>query len=264
MSFTIGDCVDGLPSKGAGRSNWGIVTDGSDAIAAVVQCIQELTESLELEELKYATPIPPSTSVLALTAGNPIVPISTLLGTIPGNAAYPQFQSQENIYDITDVYTFWMWFAPGTNTAGRTLSYRRVTTVDMYTWGVTSNVQNNYGVAPPVYYTRFGSNLEVGPAPDQNYNYFVRVKLRHPFPSSAFADQIVFAPDSWMEMIQYDAITKLSQNEGITTGSVYSTAMNFLKMRGADPASLRQMQMLRDERHSSRSLSVRMGRYSHG
>jgi len=68
------------------------------------------------------------------------------------------------------------------NQAGRTLKYRRIPTIDTYSYGITSNVANQLGVAPPVYYSRFGNNLQVGPVPDQNYQYFVRMKLRHPFP----------------------------------------------------------------------------------
>ena len=73
-----------------------------------------------------------------------------------GNLIYPQFQDQ-NFLDITDVYTFWMWFSGGVNQAGRTLKYRRVTTIDNYSYGLTSNTQGTIGLAPPVYYTRFGS-----------------------------------------------------------------------------------------------------------
>jgi hypothetical protein len=116
-----------------------------------------------------------------MTAGQPIIPISALLATIPGNTLYPQFQAQ-NFTDITDVYSFWMWFTGGVNQAGRLLDYRRVATIDQDGYGITSNQQGQVGVAPPVYYTRFGSILQVSPAPDNNYQYFVRVKLRHPFP----------------------------------------------------------------------------------
>jgi hypothetical protein len=140
-----------------------------------------LTETFEFEELKFQTPVPPLTT-LNLTTGNPIVPISSLIATIPQNsAAYPQFQNQ-NVLDIVDVYTFWIWFTGGVNQAGRTLDYRRVPVVDQDSYGVTSSQQGSIGTAPPVYFTRFGSILQVGPVPDNNYQFFVRMKLRHPFP----------------------------------------------------------------------------------
>ena len=190
--FTIGNCVNNLPFKFGNRQNFGLVipgttnftnqnqADGSIAVTAVMEAIKELTETYEFEELKYQTPVPPA-ATLGMTAGNPIIPIGTLLGTIAGNTNYPQFQNQ-NFVDITDVYTFWMWLSASSNQAGRTLKYRRVTTIDNYSYGIASNTTGQLGTAPPAYYTRFGNILQVGPVPDKGYAFFVRVKLRHPFP----------------------------------------------------------------------------------
>lgn len=262
MSFTIGDIVTGLPSKGAGRNNWGTTADGSLGIVAATQAVLEITESAELEELKYQTPIPNATP-LQMTAGQPVIPIAAILATIAGNAIYPQFQAvATSILDITDIFTFWIWFAGGVNQSGRNLDYRRITALDMYTYGVTSSNQQSYGVAPPVYHSRFGNNLQVGPAPDQSYNYFVRVQLRHPIPSSSVAAQQVFAPDSWREVFQRAAIVKLAQDEGITDSSVYKTNVDFLEKRGMAPWQLRSLQMQRDEKHNQRSLSLRTSVYS--
>lgn len=180
MSFSIGSCAANIPYKFGNRQNLANPSDNSPTIIAIQQSIAELTETYEFEELKYCTPIPPA-SPLAMTASQPIIPISTLLATAATNTNFPQFQNQ-NLLDITDVYTFWMWFSSGVDQAGRTLEYRRVQTVDQDSYGITSNTQGAIGIAPPVYYTRFGSVLQVGPAPDQNYEYFVRVKLRHPYP----------------------------------------------------------------------------------
>jgi len=178
---TIGALAGGIPRKYGNRLDLSNIADGADAIVALVESIRELTETFEFEELKYVTPQPPL-SPLSLIAGQPIVTIASLLATIPTqSASYPLFQNQ-NFLDITDVYTFWMWFQGGVNQAGRSLKYRRVTTVDNDSFGITSNTQGQVGVAPPVYYTRFGNILQVGPAPDNNYQFFVRVKLRHPFP----------------------------------------------------------------------------------
>jgi hypothetical protein len=178
--YLIGNCVANLPVKFGGRQDLSSLADGSRGVLAVMEAIKELTETYEFEELKYQTPFPPAVT-LSLTAGNPVVPVGLLLGTIPGNTVYPQFQNQ-NFVDITDIYTFWMWFAGGVNQAGRTLKYRRIPTIDTYSYGITSNLAGQLGVAPPVYFSRFGNNLQVGPVPDQNYQYFIRVKLRHPFP----------------------------------------------------------------------------------
>ena len=82
MSYTIGTCVPNLPTKFGNRQDLNTLADGSKPIVALMQSLQELTETYEFEELKYQTPVPPATT-LALTASNPIVPISDLLATIP-------------------------------------------------------------------------------------------------------------------------------------------------------------------------------------
>src|SRR6476660_3485029 len=104
MSYTLGTCVPNLPAKFGNRQDLNTLADESKAITALQQSLQELTETYEFEELKYQTPIPPATT-LALTASDPIVPISDLLATIPTNTAFPQFQGQ-NVVDITAIYTF--------------------------------------------------------------------------------------------------------------------------------------------------------------
>jgi hypothetical protein len=210
MSFNIASCVYNIPTKFGKRLNLANAADGSDTIVAIVQAIKTLTETYEFEELKYQTPVPPLTT-LNLTAGQPVVSISALLATIPSNSAnYPQFQNQ-NIIDITDIYVFWMWFASGVNQAGRTLDYRRVPTVDQDSYGITSNTQGAIGTAPPVYFTRFGSVLQVGPAPDNNYQYFVRMKLRHPFPVTE-----PFVPAILTPTVAGGAITGVSVSNGGT------------------------------------------------
>lgn len=262
MAYTLGNIVANLPAKSGGRTNWGVTTDGSIGITAAQQVVQELTETAELEELKYQTPVPPLTA-LQMTAGNPIVPISSILGTIAGNTNYPQFQSiAAQFTDITDVFTFWIWFAGGVNTAGRTLEYRRVTATDMYTYGVTSSSATSYGVAPPVYYTRFNQYLQVGPSPDQPYFYFVRPQLRHPFPSSNLANAPIFAPSSWQEVFERATIVELAMDEGIQDSSIYKTNADWLEKRGMAPWQRRTLQMQRDEKHNSRSLSLRTPVYS--
>lgn len=264
MSYTLGQIVAGLPAKSGGRNNWGLTADGSLGIVAAQQAVMEITETAELEELKYQTPVPPLTGIMQMTAGTPVISIASILATIPGNTNYPQFQAvAANIVDITDVYTFWLWFQGGVGQSGRNLDFRVITALDMYTYGITSNNAGSYGTAPPVYYSRFGSNLQVGPAPDQNYFFFVRPKLRHPWPSSSLSSAPIFAPDSWQQIFQYAAVYQLAKDEGMTDQSFAVTALNFLKQRGMDPYTLRQVQRLRDERHNSRSLSLRTQVYTH-
>lgn len=263
MSYTLGQIVAGLPAKGAGRQNWGTTTDGSVGIIAAQQAVMEITESAELEELKYQTPVPPLTGILQMTAGNPVISIASILATIQSNTNFPQFQSiYSQFTDITDIYTFWLWFQGSYMQSGRLLEYRRVTATDMYTYGVTSNNSGSYGTAPPVYVTRFNQNLQVGPAPDQNYLFFVRPKLRHPWPSSSLAAATIFAPDTWMQIFQYAAIRQLAADEGMQDSSIYKTATDFLEKRNMAPWQLRKLQMQRDEMHNSRSLSLRTGVYT--
>lgn len=258
MSYTLGDIVTGLPAKGGGRQNWGTTTDTSIGIEAAMQSVQEITESAELEELKAVTVQPPTTP-LALTAGNPVVPISTLIASCQANGYF----TNDNVTDITDIYTFWVWLTTGYNTAGRALKYRRITTIDSYTFGITSNSPTSYGVAPNVYYSRFGNEITLAPAPDQNYAYFVRVKIRHPWPTANYSLQTIYAPDSWKEIFQYSAILRLAANEGIQDSSIYKTAMDFLTLRGMAPWQIRKLQMHRDELHNERQFSLQTSRYTY-
>jgi hypothetical protein len=205
--YTVGTMVGEIPPKFGNRLDLYNYMDGSKPIVALRQTISELTETFEFEELKYITPVPPATT-LAMSTSQPVIPIATLLATIQGNSVYPQFQNQ-NWLDITDVYDFWMWFSSGPNQAGRTLDYRRVPTVDQDSYGITSNTQGAVGTAPPTYYTRFGNVLQVGPSPDNPYQYFVRMKLRHPFPFNA-----PFAAATLTPVLTGNAVSSVTVNAG--------------------------------------------------
>ncbi len=270
--YTLGQVVQGIPAKSGGRNNWGVTADNSLGIVAAMQVIDELTENAELEELKYQTPVPPATP-LVLTVGNPIISIASLLATISANTNYPQFQAiytaGSSFTDVTDQYDGWLWFQGGgfqpnaVNQSGRVIEYRRVPAVDMYTYGVTSNTQTSYGTAPSVYYTRFGSNFQVGPSPDNNYPFFFRLKLRQPFYATAQQNTPIFAPSTWMQIFQYAAVLQLAKDEGITDSSFVTTATDFLTSRGMMKYFNRTVPMERDEKHNQRSLSFRTARYTH-
>ncbi len=242
-NFSIASCVANLPAKLGNRQNLGIpiagtpnatnmnLADGSLAVSSVMEAIKELTETYEFEELKYQTPVPPVTA-LSLTQGNPIVTIASLLATIATNTNFPLFQTQ-NFIDLTDIYTFWMWFSGGVNQAGRTLKYRRVTTVDSYSYGITSNTQGNLGTAPPVFYTRFGQVLQVGPIPDQAYQFFVRMKLRHPF-TAPWAGSSLFTPATLTATIVAGVVTAVAVNSG---GTGYQPSVATIPVIFSSPGS---------------------------
>jgi hypothetical protein len=250
-AYTVGSCISSLPDKYGNRQNFGFnipgqtnytnqnFADGSLAQRAVTEAIKELTETYEFEELKYQTQVPPNPT-LALTTGNGLVPIATILETIPINTVYPQFQAQ-NFLDITDVYTFWIWFSGGPNQAGRTLKYRRITTIDQYSYGITSNQQGSLGVAPPVYYSRFGGILQVGPYPDNNYQFFVRVKLRHPFPVPwagvgplTTAQLTAFVPATFTTTLTGNVVTAVTV---VTGGAGYQPSVATIPLVFSSPPS---------------------------
>lgn len=252
MSFSIANCIANLPAKFGNRQNMGFLqqgtmnassvatADGSLAVTAVSEAVKELTETYEFEELKYTTPVPPA-APLSLTISNPYIaigPASTsgsLLSTIAGNTVFPQFQSQ-NITDITDIYTFWMWFSGGVNQAGRVLGYRRKPAVDLVSYGITNMTQGQIGVAPPVYFTRFGANLQVGPAPDQAYQYFVSMKLRHPFPVAlgAFGAGGGFTPAVLLPVLVAGAVSRVTVTSG---GSGYPASSSTIPVVFSTPIS---------------------------
>ena len=242
---TVGSLVPSVVQKFGFRQDLNSTEDGSPAVVAILESVAELTETYEFEELKYRSPISQLVlgeseySIPSLIAGNPISAI-----------------------DLTKMFTITFWFQGQVN-AVRNLKYRRYPTIVMYAFvlGGTTNIDT-----PPIYWSRYNNNISISPAPDQNYYYFIMLQLRHPYPTTNQADQVVYMPDSWRDIVAYSAAMRLAANEG-----AFDFSSNIYKILHGDPKTQqpglimgRVPQMERDEMMNERQLSVAISRYGYG
>lgn len=242
---TVGSLVPSVVQKFGNRQDLNSTEDGSPAVVAILESIAELTETYEFEELKYRSPVGQLTfgqseySIPFLISGNPIAAT-----------------------DLTKMFTITFWFEGQVN-AVRNLKYRRYPTTVMYAFGLggTSNIDT-----PPIYWSRYNNNITLAPAPDKDYYYFIMLQLRHPNPTTSQADQLVYMPDSWRDIVAYSAAMRLAANEG-----AFDYSSNIYKILHGDPKTQqpglimgRVPQMERDEMMNERQLSLQMSRYTPG
>jgi hypothetical protein len=251
-NLQIQSLYQGIVNKFGGRTNFGPAASSVALyVTAAQQAIQELTETIEFEELKTISPI---------------VSLSYGVGTYSISQFIP---SGQLTWDLTDIYDWGYWLTPGSQVGPfRIIKYRRIPTVDMYQFGTTAP-------APPVYFSRFGSpwgisgagsELVLGPIPDNNYFSFMRFKSRHPFTSTIY-DSPIYVPDSWQEILEYATCLRLAINEGSEKYVTIFRTMLFGDPR--DPTNVgllnsRKKQMERDANHNEWQISVTVNTYSYG
>ena len=243
---TVESLVPSVVAKFGNRQDLNSTADGSPAVVAILESVAELTETYEFEELKYRSPI------FQLTEGQSEYAIPTLISGNPISAT-----------DLTKMFTITFWFQGQVN-AVRNLKYRRYPTVVMYAFGLggSSNVNT-----PPIYWSRYNSNISFGPAPDQNYYAFVMMQLRHPTPTTSQAAQSIYMPDSWRDIVAYAAVERLAFNEGaFDYANEIRTLLRGDPMHPEQPGLIkaRVPQMERDETMNERQLSLQMCRYGYG
>lgn len=242
---TVGSLVPSVVSKFGNRQDLNSDADGSPAVVAILESVAELTETYEFEELKYRSPVgqlifgQSEYSIPSLISGNPI-----------------------SATDLTKMFTINFWFEGQVN-AVRELKYRRYPTVVMYAFGLGG--QSNIDT-PPIYWSRYNSNISLAPAPDKNYYYFIMMQLRHPTPTSSQSSQLIYMPDSWRDIVAYNAAMRLAANEG-----AFDYRDNIYRLLHGDPKTQqpglifgRVPQMERDEMMNERQLSLAMSRYTFG
>lgn len=254
-NLQIQNLYPGIVAKMQGRSNLGPATSSTALYAtASREAIQELTANNEFEELKVPSPI------VQITFGVSTYSISQFIPSTPSSVAAA--------WDLTDIYDWGYWLNPGSeNGPFRVIKYRRVPTIDYYQFGTTAP-------APPVYFTRFGSpwgingagsELLLGPIPDNTYNSFMRFAARHPFTTTVY-DSPIYMPADWQEIIEFAACLRLAIWQGSTDfASLYRTILyGDPKNPQVQPGLLkaRQMQMERDANHNERQISIVMQNYS--
>lgn len=250
-NLQIQSLYPGIVSKFGGRQNFGPANSPTALyVQPCQQAIQELTETFEFEELKVMSSI-----------------IPLLFGV--ANYSISQFIPNTQLtWDLTDIFDWGFWLNPGAqNGPFRILKYRRVGTVDYYQFGTTAP-------APPVYFSRFGSpwgisgagsELVVGPIPNNTYYSFMRFKARHPFTTNVF-DSPIYMPDSWQEILEYAACLRLAIGEGAEKYiGIFKNILYGDPKRPGDLGLLngRRAQMERDANHNERQITVTMQTYSY-
>jgi hypothetical protein len=242
---TVGSLVPGVVQKFGNRQDLNTTADGSSTMKAIFGAILNLTETYEFEELKYRSPIG------QLTFGQSEYLIPDLVSGNPIGAI-----------DLTKLFTITFWFEGQTN-AVRNMKYRRYPTAVMYAFGLGG--QSNIDT-PPIYWSRYNNTISLAPAPDRDYYFFMMEQLRHPSPSTDQADQLVYMPPSWQEVVEYEAARRLALNEG-----AFDYAGTFYKSINGDPKTGEPgllmglvPQMERDEMMNERQLSVAISRYTAG
>lgn len=242
---TVGSLVPSVVQKFGNRQDLNSTADGSPAVVAILESVAELTETYEFEELKYRSPI------FQLTLGQSEYSIPSLISGNPISAT-----------DLTKMFTITFWFEGQVN-AIRNLKYRRYPTVVMYAFGLggSSNIDT-----PPIYWSRYNNNISLAPAPDQAYYAFVMLQLRHPNPTSDQAEQLIYMPDSWRDIVAYSAAMRLAANEGAFDyrNNIYALLHGDAKTQQPGLIMGRVPQMERDEMMNERQLSVQVNRYGYG
>lgn len=210
----------------------------------IKRAVQELCESNTFEELKITGP------TVALTAGTVSYPVTTFM--LDSGDDYVQIPSFAVFVDFPN------------NTIVQPIQYKTVMAIEPMIAGATVGV--------PSRWTRYGTNILIGPNPNQPYSVFMRYQMRHRFPNdeSQLGGVTLYIPDTWEEIVAYAAA------ERIAVIKRWNDQADYLhKLLYGDPASqqkdgtlgrpgllgARTLQIERDQRHNSRQLIPLVPRY---
>jgi hypothetical protein len=235
---TIGDLIPGVQLALQNRTD----INAYNPQKYIRDAIQELTLSNPFEELRQTGPMK------QLTVGQFQYPVSFFLNA---GDDYSQIQS-------LSIFT-----NPNTNTVAFAMKYDTPAAMQTLIY-IPGGL--------PAKWTRFGSNIWVGPQPNQTYTIFMSYQRRHPFPSGATGANLnsapVYMPVEWLEIVEYCAAYRLA------AGPLrwMDGAKDLRTMLYGDPAADDRManlglikarfyQQMLDQRIHSRQLTPVVGRY---
>jgi hypothetical protein len=221
-------------------------TDVTPLLAAryIKRAVQEVCESNVFEELKITGP------TVALTPGTVSYPVSTFM--IDSGDDYVQIPSFAVFVDFPN------------NTIVSPIQYKVVMAIEPMLAGATVGV--------PSRWTRYGTNVLIGPNPNQAYSVFMRYQMRHRFPAdeSQMGGVLLYIPDTWEEIVAYAAAERIAQVKRWNEQATFIHQLLY-----GDPASqqkdgtlgrpgligARRLQIERDGQHNSRQLIPLVPRY---
>ena len=210
----------------------------------IKRAVQEVCESNNFEELKLTGP------TVALITGQVSYPVSYFM--------------QDSGDDYVQIPSFAVFVDYPNNTITSPIQYKVVMAIEPMLAGGTVGI--------PTRWTRYGTQILIGPNPNQPYYVYMRYQMRHRFPNdeSAMGGVLLYIPDTWEEIVAYAAAERIAQAKRWNDQAEY-----IHKMLYGDPASkqrdgtlgrpgligARTLQIERDQRHNSRQLIPLVSHY---
>lgn len=125
--------------------------------------------------------------------------------------------------------------------------------------------------AIPAKWTRFGTQILIGPQPSQNLDGFVFYQKRHPFNEANLSVSPLYIPDTWEDIVVYAAAERISIVKRWT-----DQRQMFHDLLFGDPdfqrsggkqgrpglIQARRFQMERDQDFNTRQMQMRVSRYN--
>jgi hypothetical protein len=208
----------------------------------IKRAVQEICESTPFEELKVTGP------TVSLTIGQPSYPVSFFL-----NAGD----------DYVQIPSFIIFVDFPNNTVQTTIQYKTVMAIDPMLGSATQGL--------PSRWTRYGTQIFLGPVANNTYSVFMRYQIRHRFPldENNLSGTLIHVPDTWEEIIAYAAAERIAVVKRWNDQATY-----LHNLLWGDPASqlkdgtlarpgliaARTLQIERDQQHNSRQIMIRSSR----
>jgi hypothetical protein len=222
---------------------------GRTDVASIVpkymrRSLQEITASTVFEELRTTGP------TVSLTTGVSLYPVSTFLN--PGD-------------DVTSVEVFAIYVDFPQNTIVQAMDYKTPKAIEQMIAPATMGL--------PSRWSRYGTQIFLGPNPNQPYSCYMRYQVRHPFPDdpSQLSQAKVYVPPDWEEIIVYATALRIAVvkrwNDQVTFLHQYLYGdPEFMQTQGKQGRpgilSARLLQVERDQMFNSRQISVIVPRYT--
>lgn len=175
---TINDLVPDVIDALQGRTDVSTI-----APKYIFRALQEITESYPFEELRTTGPL------VTLTIGQSIYPVTAFLNT--GD-------------DYTSNESFAIYVDFPTNSVVANIDYKTPKAIETMIAPATQGI--------PSRWTRYGSNIHLGPTPNNTYTVFMRYQVRYGYPitDSAISALPLRVPDTWEEIVAYSAAMRIA------------------------------------------------------
>ena len=203
--------------------------------------LQDLPDTYPFEELKVTGP------TVSLTANVSTYPASLFL--IPGD-------------DYTIHSSFALFVDFPNNTIKSPVTYKTPAAIEMMTSPATKGI--------PAKWTRYGTNIFMGPTPDKGYSVFFRYQQRYEFQEDNLGASLILVPPDWEEIAIYSCAERIAivkrwndQANYLHTILYGDPESQTTQGKAGRPGllSAKLFQMEKDEQMGTRSLTPLVPRY---